>query len=202
MSEAMKYSPAPTPTTSGGPLRAATRVSGASAESSTRAYMPRMRLSDRRTASSSVTPGRISRSTRWATTSVSVSVTKRVPLALQFLLQLEVVLDDAVVDDDQAPRAVAVRVGVLLGRAAVRGPPRVAEAKGAVDRLGPDGVLEARELAGAAAQLDVPVAHDGDARRVVAAILEASQPFEQQRNDWTRADVADDSTHGLPDPDQ
>ena len=37
MSEATKYSPSPTPTTSGGPLRAATITSGSSAEITTRA---------------------------------------------------------------------------------------------------------------------------------------------------------------------
>ena len=59
-----------------------------------------------------------------------------VPLRLQLVLQLEVVLDDAVVHDDDAAGAVAVRVRVLLGRPAVRGPARVADAVQAVDRLG------------------------------------------------------------------
>jgi hypothetical protein len=48
-----------------------------------------------------------------------------VPLRLQLVLQLEVVLDDAVVDDHDLAGAVAVRVRVLLGRTAVRGPARV-----------------------------------------------------------------------------
>ena len=42
---------------------------------------------------------------------------ERVPLLLQLPLQIEVVLDDPVVDDDDAAGAVAVRMGVLLGRA-------------------------------------------------------------------------------------
>ena len=45
----------------------------------------------------------ISCSTRCATTSVSVSVTNLWPFALQLLLELQVVLDDAVVDDDDRP---------------------------------------------------------------------------------------------------
>jgi hypothetical protein len=45
-----------------------------------------------------------------------------VPLRLQLVLQLEVVLDDAVVDDDDLAGAVAVRVRVLFGR-----PPCVAQ---------------------------------------------------------------------------
>ncbi len=55
-----------------------------------------------------------------------------VPLTLQLVLEVEIVLDDAVVHDDDLARAVSVRVCVLFG--------------------------------GAAAQLDVPVAHDGHAR--------------------------------------
>ena len=51
-----------------------------------------------------------------------------VALPLQLLLQIEVVLDDAVVDDDDLAGAVAVRMGVLLGRPAVRRPARVADA--------------------------------------------------------------------------
>ena len=51
-----------------------------------------------------------------------------VALPLQLLLQVEVVLDDAVVDDDDLAGAVAVRVRVLLGRPAVRRPARVADA--------------------------------------------------------------------------
>ena len=61
---------------------------------------------------------------------------ERVPFLLQLLLQIEVVLDDAVVDDDDAAGAVAMRMRVLFGRAAVRRPARVADAVLAVDRRG------------------------------------------------------------------
>ena len=79
---------------------------------------------------------------------------ERVALGDQLALQLEVVLDDAVVDDDDAAVAVAVRMGVLLGRPAVRGPARVADAELArrAGRLR-EHVVEARQLAGAAADL-------------------------------------------------
>ena len=58
-----------------------------------------------------------------------------VSLRLQLVLQLEVVLDDAVVDDDDAAGAVAVRMRVLLGRPSVGRPARVADAVEPVDRL-------------------------------------------------------------------
>ena len=69
---------------------------------------------------------------RWAKISVSVSDANRWPRPASAALQLEVVLDDAVVDDRDA--AVGVRVGVLVGRAAVRRPAGVADAGAARER--------------------------------------------------------------------
>ena len=73
---------------------------------------------------------------------------------LQLVLEIEVVLDDAVVDDNDAPRAVAVRVSVLFGRAAVRRPPRVADPVLAFERTAGDDLLQPRQFAGASPQLD------------------------------------------------
>ena len=52
----------------------------------------------------------------------------------QAFFQLQVVLDDAVVHYDHAAGAVAVRVSVLFGGPAVRGPTRVPDAVSAVER--------------------------------------------------------------------
>ena len=120
-----------------------------------------------------------------------------VALLLQLLLQIEVVLDDAVVDDDDLAGAVAVRMGVLFGRPAVRRPARVADAVVAGKRIGVDDLLEVRQLAGAAAQVDRAVAHDRHARRVVAAIFEPPQPVDQHGHDVLRSDVSDDSAHSV-----
>ena len=73
-----------------------------------------------------------------------------VAVALQLALQIQVVLDDAIVDDDDPPRAVTMWVGVLLRRAAVSRPSRVAHAVLAVHRVGIDDRLEPRQLARAA----------------------------------------------------
>ena len=118
-----------------------------------------------------------------------------VALGLELSLQREVVLDDAVVHDDDAPAAVAVGMRVLLGRPAVRRPARVAEAVVAVDRIVLEGLDEAVQLAGAAAQLDRVAADQGHAGRVVAAVLQPPEPFEEDRHDGSPADVADDSAH-------
>ena len=147
MSEATKNSPSPSPTTIGGPLRTATILSGSSAEMSTSANSPRMQQrAPRRTAS--LEPPSLPFASQLLLDQVRDDLgvglgDERVPLALQLVLELEVVLDDAVVDDDDAAGAVAVRVGVLLGRPAVRRPARVADAVVAVERVGLDRVLEA-----------------------------------------------------------
>ena len=70
-------------------------------------------------------------------TSTSVSEENSAPSAAQLLLELEVVLHDAVDDDVDAVVHVVVRVGVLLGDAAVRRPAGVADAGGG--RLRGDG---------------------------------------------------------------
>jgi hypothetical protein len=58
------------------------------------------------------------------------------------------------VHDDEAARAVAVRVGVLFRGAAVGGPAGVADAVGTVDGVERDGMLEVDELAGGAAEFE------------------------------------------------
>ena len=120
-----------------------------------------------------------------------------VPLALQLALQLEVVLDDAVVHDDDAAGAVAVRVGVLLGRPAVRGPAGVPDAVFAVERVGLDRPpRDWRACPALRRRLMSPFLHDRDARRVVAAVFEPPQAVDQDGNDGLGADVADDAAHG------
>src|SRR5262249_54020374 len=91
--------------------------------------------------------------------------------------------------------AVPVRVGVLFRRAAVGGPARVTDAVVAGDRVVVDGIFERRELAGASSQLDISVVHDRHAGRVIAAIFEAPQSVDQNRDDLFGADIADDPAH-------
>ena len=118
-----------------------------------------------------------------------------VALALQLVLQIEVVLDDAVVDDDDLAGAIAVGMGVLFGRPAVRRPARVADAVVAGERMFGDDVFELRQLARAAPELDRTVVDHGHAGRVVAAIFEPAQAVDEDRHDVLRADVTDDSAH-------
>ena len=119
-----------------------------------------------------------------------------VALGDELLLESQVVFDDAVVHDDERARAVAVRVGVFFGGAAVGGPAGVADAVGAVDRVVAENEIEVAELARGAAELQrVAAAGDGDARGVIAAVLEAGKAFHDDGDAGLGADVADDSAH-------
>ncbi len=70
-----------------------------------------------------------------------------VALGGELALQLKIVLNNAVVHDDDAARAVAVRVGVFFGGAAVGGPAGVADAKGAIERMLAQHLFEIVQLA-------------------------------------------------------
>src|SRR6185436_19454770 len=118
-----------------------------------------------------------------------------VALLLELALQRQVVLDDAVVDDDDAAGAVAMRMRVLFGRPTVRRPSRVAEAVPAVDGIPGQDVLEPGEFPGAAPDVDLPVVDDRDARGVIAAILEPPKPFDDDGHRGPGSDVTDDSAH-------
>src|SRR5260370_5359699 len=82
---------------------------------------------------------------------------ERVTFLLQLFLELEVVLDNAVVDDDDFAGAVAMRVGILLSRTAMRGPARMTDAVSAIKRRFGDDFFEIAELAWGAADLQVAV---------------------------------------------
>ena len=147
-------------------------------------------------------PSRVSaslRATRWARTSVSVSLARVTPASVRSARSDRGVVDDAVVDHRDAARLVGVRVGVGVGRRAVGGPPRVPDAGRAGEALG-QRLGQVAHPAGLLGHLDPATAQDRDPRRVVAAVLEAREPLEHDGSGVLAADVADDSTHllGLP----
>ena len=188
MSDATKNSPVAEPTTMGGPLRTATIFSG----SSSRDQHEREQAAHQQQRSANArSPGRRPSSpvsTRCATISVSVSVTKTWPCRCSSCFRFEIVLDDAVVDDDDLAGAVAMRVGVFFGGAAVCRPPRVADAVVPGNRIGVDPLLEIRQLAGAAPQVDAgrrapPPRRPSRSRGTRAAAVRQS---EQGRRPWVR----------------
>jgi len=122
---------------------------------------------------------------------------KLVTLGRQLMLECQVVLHDAVVHDHNAARAVTVRMRIFLGGAAMRSPARVANAIGAFERTLANHLFQPAQLAGGAAQLQsVTKAANGDARRIVAAILQAAQPLNDDRNDvFPLTNVSNNAAH-------
>ncbi len=66
-----------------------------------------------------------------------------VALALQLLLQIQIILDDPVVHDDDLPGAVAVWMRILFGGSAVSGPAGMPHAVFTRNRLAADDVFQA-----------------------------------------------------------
>ena len=118
---------------------------------------------------------------------------EHVALGGQRVAQLLEVLDDAVVHDGDA--LVHVRMGVALGRAAVRRPARVADAGAPLQRLVGEPQLQVLELALGAAAVEMAVLDGGDAGRIVAAILEPPQRVDEIARDRLRSENADDAAH-------
>ena len=102
----------------------------------------------------------------------------------QLVGQLDVILDDAVVDQCQAAGAVGVRVGVVFVGPPVGGPPGVPDAGGRVRRCVVGAFGEVVERTGAVGGPDPPHpisgrrAHHGQTGRVVASILQAGESLD------------------------
>ena len=115
---------------------------------------------------------------------------------LQLFFQRQEVLDDSVVDDYDAPAAVAVRMSVRIGRQAVGGPAGVPDSHGAMQQTGPTGDLrQLSELARGLAHFDVTIVQHRDPSGVVAAILKTAQPIQQNGQRAAMPYVAHDAAH-------
>ena len=139
-SEATKYSPLPRPITTGGPSRAATILLGS------------LRLEHGQGENAAqLLDGAADRAFQIALEILFDQVRddfgvglglEDVAFALQLFFERQEVFDDAVVDDDDVAGAIAVRMGVLFGGTAVRGPAGMADAVVAVDRIEAQNVFE------------------------------------------------------------
>ena len=120
---------------------------------------------------------------------------ERVALGPEPLLERPVVLDDAVVDEGDRAAAVGVRVGVVLARPAVGRPAGVPDAAGAGERMEADLLGQVADLALDPPPPDPVAVEDGDAGRVVAAVLEPPQSLDEVGHRVPGADAADDAAH-------
>ena len=142
---------------------------------------------------------------------------ERVAATLQFSAQRFVVFDDAVVDDGDAMRGGGVvalawsgctarrarprremRVCVVHGGCAVRGPAGVGNASAALNTVLRNAGVELSHPCGAAGTAQCTSLVDGDAAGIVATVFEPAQAFDQDWNDVARRDRADDAAHSKP----
>src|SRR5262249_13830353 len=109
------------------------------------------------------------------------------------------VLDDPVVHDYDVAGAVAVRVGVLLAGRAVRGPARVTDTEGALQRAGSDGSLQVAEFSWRPPNnQSVGTAGHRYPGGVVAPIFQPPQTIQNGRRRISGADVSYNAAHGNP----
>ena len=126
---------------------------------------------------------------------------EHVAAALELLAQLGEVLDDAVVDHGDLAVAARVRVSVLDRGAPVRGPAGVADAAGSGEILARGQLgLEALHLSHAADDVELDgavlsVVLQRHARGIVAAILHALQPGDEDLRRLIRTGVTNNAAH-------
>ncbi len=125
---------------------------------------------------------------------------KDVAQLLQLIAEGGVVLDHAVVHEDDFAVAANMRMRIDVRRRAVRGPPRMADADAPRQRSGfqrgGQGLYAPRLFPHA----DAPRVGNGDPGTVVAAIFEPVQTFDQDFLGRSIADISHDPAHGLCTP--
>ena len=113
----------------------------------------------------------------------------------QIFLQRHIVFDDAVVHNGKIARAVCMRMCVAVRRTSMRRPTRMPNADMTCRLISFDDSLEFGKTTHAFFHADLLLVQDGDARRIIAAILELRQPLDEKRRRLTLADITNDSTH-------
>src|SRR5216683_3152894 len=103
------------------------------------------------------------------------------------------ILDDAVMDDGDPVGGDRMRVG--LGRQTMGRPAGMADADHPLHRLVTEPLGEVDELAFGTAAFDTPIDQGRNAGRIIAAVFEAPQPFDEARSDRLLGDDADDAAH-------
>src|SRR5690242_18302428 len=121
---------------------------------------------------------------------------KFVALALELLLQFQIIFDDSVVNNDDLAGAVAMRMGVFFRGTAVSGPAGVSDPVGALNGRFVNYFLEIAQLTRSSPDFQFSVrCDDGDPRGIVAAVFQFSQPFDNDGHHSLRPDVTDNSAH-------
>ncbi len=112
---------------------------------------------------------------------------------LKLFAQFAEILDDAVVNHGEAFSG--VRMSIVLGRPAMRGPARMSDAGVTRERLGSQSRLEILELAFGAAALEMVAFECRDAGGIIAAIFQPLERIHQLLRDRAASENADNAAH-------
>ncbi len=110
-------------------------------------------------------------------------------------LQLEIVLDDAVVDHHNAAFAVLMGMGILFRRPAMCRPACVADAVFTGNWTRRDHIFELREFSRTSSDVELAVPDHGHAGGVIAAVFQFAKPLDQDRQKRLIADVPNNAAH-------
>ena len=118
---------------------------------------------------------------------------------LKLLSKADVILDDAIVNDDNFTIAAHVGVRIQIGRFTMRRPPGMTNPDGTFHWIGFNEFRQLFHAAGAFANADFVGVLDGDPRAVIAAVLKSAQTIDEKLWRGTKSNIADDATHaGAP----
>src|SRR5215470_1963384 len=116
----------------------------------------------------------------------------------QPLFQFEIIFDDAIVNDDEPARAIAMRVSIFFSWPAVCRPASVADSIfDSIYRCQTIAYLflECLDPAHGAGNRDYTIIERSDSTRIITPIFEPLQTIDQYGNDIPPTDVSDNSTH-------
>ena len=111
------------------------------------------------------------------------------------MFELKVVLDNAVVHDDDFSGTVAMRVSVFFSRTSMCRPSGVTDPILTVDWTRRDDLFETVEFAGAAPNFNSAVFNKCNPRRIVATIFQSFEAVDQNWNNRLGSEIANDAAH-------
>ena len=118
-----------------------------------------------------------------------------VPLFHQAFLDMQVVFHDAVVHYHEIAVAVGVRMGVGVGRAAMSRPAGMANAQVSLRNHSFDFLFQAVQASHAFVNVNFRAIVHGNAGRIVPAVFQFPQAFQQEWRGLFRAHIAHNATH-------
>src|SRR5258706_5530545 len=101
---------------------------------------------------------------------------------------------------DNLPGAVAMWMRVFFGRSAMRCPACMPDSVSAFDGRFLQHFFQIAQFSWRAADFQLAIVDYGDSRRVIAAIFELAQTFDDDRDDLFRSNVTDNSAHNAGSP--